>query len=144
VIEINQGDLFKSGCQALVNTVNCVGVMGAGIAFEFKHRFNDNYVFYREACARGDVKPGKMFITTTGIKSPEYIINFPTIPYRVPAPAGLARSTPLEKWLAAGVDRARPAGAGTRYGMVGDKFDRYPSAGLQEWWARLEECLALD
>jgi O-acetyl-ADP-ribose deacetylase (regulator of RNase III) len=63
----------------LVNTVNCVGVMGRGIALQFKHAFPTNFEAYAAACDRGEVQPGRMFVTETGqFSGPRYIINFPT------------------------------------------------------------------
>jgi len=79
MIEFIQGDLLASNAEAIVNTVNCVGVMGRGIALQFKNRFPDNYKFYETACKRGDVVPGKVLVyETNSIINPKYIINFPT------------------------------------------------------------------
>nr|WP_270698513.1 macro domain-containing protein [Aeromonas sp. QDB05] len=65
--------------EALVNTVNTVGVMGKGIALMFKERFPANMRAYAEACKQGDVVTGKMFITQTGeLLGPRWIVNFPT------------------------------------------------------------------
>ena len=64
---------------ALVNTVNCVGVMGKGIALQFKKTFPENFKAYEAACRRKEVKPGRMFVFETGqMFNPRYIINFPT------------------------------------------------------------------
>jgi O-acetyl-ADP-ribose deacetylase (regulator of RNase III) len=63
----------------LVNTVNTVGVMGKGIALQFKRRFPGNYEAYRKACKEGRVGPGEMFVWHTGqLGNPQHIINFPT------------------------------------------------------------------
>jgi len=70
-----KGNLFESTCKVLVNTVNCVGVMGKGIAFEFKHRFPDMYGSYAELCKRKLIKPGFLHLWT---KSTPWILNFPT------------------------------------------------------------------
>lgn len=76
---ITDGDIFESGCEALVNPVNCVGVMGAGLAKEFKKRFPTNFYLYQHACDCNEVKLGKMFITFRDSEVlPRYIINFPT------------------------------------------------------------------
>jgi O-acetyl-ADP-ribose deacetylase (regulator of RNase III) len=73
------GNIFESQAEALVNAANCVGVMGRGIALQFKNRFPDNYGAYRMACQRGTVGPGKMFVFNCGEhKIPKLIINFPT------------------------------------------------------------------
>ena len=77
MIEITSGNLFDSEAEALVNTVNTVGVMGKGIALQFKQAFPENYKLYRAACSRGEVRPGRMFVTTR-LTDPRYIINFPT------------------------------------------------------------------
>ena len=55
MIRFTQGDILKSDAEALVNTVNCVGVMGRGIALQFKKRFPENFKAYAAACARGEL-----------------------------------------------------------------------------------------
>lgn len=75
---IQDGGLFRSNAQVFVNTANCVGVMGKGIALEFKRRYPNNFRAYADACAQGSVIPGRMFVFETGLKQPQYIINFPT------------------------------------------------------------------
>lgn len=73
------GNLLHSNAQALVNAVNIVGVMGKGIALQFKESFPLNFKLYQKACKNGTLKTGKMFTTETGESSgPKYIINFPT------------------------------------------------------------------
>ena len=63
----------------MVNSVNCVGVMGRGIALQFKNVFPDNFKAYAAACKRGEVKPGSMFVFETNqLAGPRYIVNFPT------------------------------------------------------------------
>ncbi|MFZ5447568.1 MAG: macro domain-containing protein, partial [Thermodesulfobacteriota bacterium] len=61
MIHLTKGNILKSNAEALVNTVNCVGVMGKGIALQFKKAFPDNYKAYEKACKGNKVKPGKMF-----------------------------------------------------------------------------------
>jgi len=79
MIERTQGDLLISDAEALVNTVNCVGVMGKGIALQFKKAFPENFKAYEAACRREEVRPGRMFVFQTGqMFNPRYIINFPT------------------------------------------------------------------
>lgn len=79
MIRIVQGDLLAADAEALVNAVNCVGVMGKGLALQFKQTFPDNFKTYQKACKAGDVKPGTMLIVATNEKiNPKYIINFPT------------------------------------------------------------------
>lgn len=70
------GDILKSKAQTLINTVNCVGVMGKGIALEFKNRFPEMYEDYVQRCQRGEVKPGIPYLYKTLF--PPQIINFPT------------------------------------------------------------------
>jgi O-acetyl-ADP-ribose deacetylase (regulator of RNase III) len=73
--EIN-GLIFNSNCQVLVNTVNCEGVMGGGIALEFKLRFPDEmFLQYERICKKGLLKPGKLLLYD---KNNPWILNFPT------------------------------------------------------------------
>ena len=79
MIRFKTGDILAEDAEALVNTVNCVGVMGRGIALQFKKAFPENFRVYADACARGGVRPGRMFVFETGaLTNPRYIINFPT------------------------------------------------------------------
>ena len=62
-----------------MNTVNCVGIMGRGIALQFKNAFPENFKSYVAACERNEVQPGQMLVFKTGrLTNPKYIINFPT------------------------------------------------------------------
>lgn len=62
-----------------MNTVNCVGVMGKGLALQFKKAYPENFAAYSRACDAGEVEPGIMYIFNTGaMTNPKYIINFPT------------------------------------------------------------------
>jgi O-acetyl-ADP-ribose deacetylase (regulator of RNase III) len=79
MIERGQGSLLDADAEALVNTVNCVGVMGKGLALLIKQAYPKNYTQYRRACTAGDVRPGRMLVWPTGRQgTPRYIINFPT------------------------------------------------------------------
>lgn len=79
MIKLTQGNMLETDVEALVNTVNCVGVMGKGIALQFKQAFRDNFQAYASACKKGEVKPGRMFaFPTDRMINPKYIINFPT------------------------------------------------------------------
>ena len=70
-----QGNIFTTKAQTIVNTVNCVGVMGAGIAFEFRLRYPDMYEKYRRFCQLGQIQTGKLWL----YKAPDrLILNFPT------------------------------------------------------------------
>ena len=79
MIKYKKADLLQEDAEAIVNTVNCVGVMGRGIALQFKNKFPENFQKYAEACKNKEVQPGKMFLVRTGqLTNPKYIINFPT------------------------------------------------------------------
>ncbi|OKP02747.1 type II toxin-antitoxin system antitoxin DNA ADP-ribosyl glycohydrolase DarG [Xenorhabdus eapokensis] len=79
MIHYTKGNLLDSDVEALVNTVNTVGVMGKGIALMFKERFPLNMALYKKACNSGDVETGKIFVTETGeLVRPRWIVNFPT------------------------------------------------------------------
>ncbi len=82
-INYKQGSIFAETVDALVNPVNTVGVMGKGLALQFKKRYPLNFQIYREAYQKGELKVGKMLVTeieteTSELISPKYIINFPT------------------------------------------------------------------
>lgn len=79
VVEFVSGNLFDAEVDALVNTVNTKGVMGKGVALQFKRAFPQNFEAYKAACAADEVKLGLMFVTQTGqLQGPRWIINFPT------------------------------------------------------------------
>jgi len=79
MIEPTRGNILTDDAEALVNTVNCVGVMGKGIALQFKKAFPENFKAYESACRKEEVRPGRMFVFETGqMFNPRYIINFPT------------------------------------------------------------------
>jgi len=79
MIHYTQGNLLETNVDALVNTVNTVGVMGKGIALMFKERFPKNMSAYVKGCKAGEVVTGKMFVTETAeLIGAQWIINFPT------------------------------------------------------------------
>jgi O-acetyl-ADP-ribose deacetylase (regulator of RNase III) len=79
MIEYRSGDILQADAEALVNTVNCVGIMGRGIALQFKNAFPENFKVYEAACKRGEVQPGLLLVFETGtMTNPKVIINFPT------------------------------------------------------------------
>lgn len=79
MIDYKTGDILTEDAEALVNTVNCVGVMGRGIALQFKKAFPENFKAYAAACKQELLQPGKMFVfKTRQLTNPRYIINFPT------------------------------------------------------------------
>ena len=75
-VKVLIGDIFKSKAQTLVNTVNCVGIMGKGLALEFKKRFPDMFKDYESRCRKSDVQLGKPYLYKLLI--PPWILLFPT------------------------------------------------------------------
>ncbi len=79
VIEYGTGNLLEAGAEALVNTVNCVGVMGKGVALMFREAFPANYRAYRAACKAGEIRPGGLFVhRMNDLVGPRLIVNFAT------------------------------------------------------------------
>lgn len=79
MIERTQGNIVQADAEALVNTVNCVGIMGRGIALQFRKAYPENYKFYRAVCDRNELQPGMMLVYDLGqLTNPRYVINFPT------------------------------------------------------------------
>ncbi|RXK83769.1 type II toxin-antitoxin system antitoxin DNA ADP-ribosyl glycohydrolase DarG [Filimonas effusa] len=79
MIRYTTGNLLQADVEALVNTVNTVGVMGKGIALQFKERFPENYKLYKQAAAEKKLDTGKMFmVPTSRMDGVKWIINFPT------------------------------------------------------------------
>lgn len=76
MVKVKIGDIFESKAQALVNTVNCVGIMGKGLALEFKKRFPDMFKEHAARCKRGEVKLGKPYLYRRLV--PPWILLFPT------------------------------------------------------------------
>ena len=75
-VKVVQGDMFKSSAQTLVNTINCVGAMGKGIALEFKKRYPAMYDRYRQLCKNGLIQTGKLWLYKAD--DGKWILNFPT------------------------------------------------------------------
>ena len=78
MIHFVRGDIFDRSVQAVVNPVNCVGVMGRGLALQFRHRYPEAFLAYRNACAQSLVRPGRMFMFDTRGDNPRWIVHFPT------------------------------------------------------------------
>lgn len=79
MIEYKNGNLLEDSAEALINTVNTVGVMGKGIALQFKQAYPEVFREYKKACDKGEVQVGKMHVVpTNALVGPKYIINFPT------------------------------------------------------------------
>jgi O-acetyl-ADP-ribose deacetylase (regulator of RNase III)/uncharacterized protein YwgA len=76
------GDMFKSKAEAIVNTVNCVGVMGKGVALRFRHEWPENFQAYKKVCDEKWLRPGRLFVFRRGDllekAVPKYLVNFPT------------------------------------------------------------------
>ncbi len=107
MIDYRQGDILKADAEALVNTVNCVGIMGRGVALQFRNEFPENYAAYRAARDRGEVQPGRMFLVDLcRLQNPRYVINFPTKRHW----KGKSRLEDVESGLVALVDVVRERG----------------------------------
>jgi len=78
MIEFSNGDIFDSDAEVLVNPVNCVGVMGKGLALEFKKRFPNLFASYHEVCMEGKLKPGTLHTCLDLLLSGKTIVDFPT------------------------------------------------------------------
>ncbi len=78
-LELTRGDILKADAEALVNTVNCVGVMGRGIALQFRKAFPENFKAYKSVCDKKNLHPGMMLVYDLNrFQNPRYIVNFPT------------------------------------------------------------------
>jgi O-acetyl-ADP-ribose deacetylase (regulator of RNase III) len=107
MIEQGQGNLLQADAEALVNTVNCVGFMGKGIALQFKQAYPENFHAYEKAVREGVVRPGSMFVFETGrYINPKLIINFPTKRHW----RGKSRLEDIESGLVALVEELRKRG----------------------------------
>jgi O-acetyl-ADP-ribose deacetylase (regulator of RNase III) len=107
MIEFSKGDLLTADVEALVNTVNCVGIMGRGIALQVKNAFPENFKEYSRACRLHELEPGRMLVHETGsLTNPRYIINFPTKRHW----KGRSRLADIESGLAALVSEVRLRG----------------------------------
>lgn len=104
MIETTKGDILRAEAEAVVNTVNCVGVMGRGIALQFKKEFPENFAAYKTACDKGELHPGKMFVVDLQrLHWPRYVINFPTKRHW----KGKSRIEDIERGLAALIGEIR-------------------------------------
>ena len=104
MVDFLTGDILRTDAEALVNTVNCVGIMGRGVALQFKKAFPENFKAYAAACQRQDVQPGRMFVFETGyVGNPKFIINFPTKRHW----RGMSRMEDIESGLRALADVIR-------------------------------------
>jgi len=107
MIELTRGDILNADAEALVNTVNCVRVMGRGIALQFRKAFPENFLAYKVVCDRGELQPGKMMVYVLGrLTNPRYVINFPTKRHW----KGNSRMEDIESGLEALVQEVRTRG----------------------------------
>jgi len=107
MIEITRGDILQAEAEALVNTVNCVGVMGRGIALQFKKEFPNNFTAYKAACDRKELEPGRMLVVNLNqLQFPRFVVNFPTKRHW----RGKSRIEDIESGLSALVDEVRQRG----------------------------------
>ena len=161
MIEFKKGDILDEEAEALVNTVNCVGVMGRGIALQFKRAFPENFKDYAVRCKRNEVQPGRMLVfETREMFTPRYIINFPTKRHW----RGKSRIEDIESGLRSLAEEVRsrgirsiaipPLGSGLGGLSWSDVRDRLEEA-LNEsrrrqdcrvrarWWTRRRRCESL-
>jgi O-acetyl-ADP-ribose deacetylase (regulator of RNase III) len=107
MIERVSGDILQADVEALVNTVNCRGVMGKGVALAIKQAYPAVYASYRAASERDEIQPGRMHVVPTGgIANPRYVINFPTKRHW----KGKSRREDVERGLTALIDELRTRG----------------------------------
>ena len=107
MVELKQGDILQADTEALVNTVNCVGIMGRGIALQFRKAFPGNFRAYKAACDQKHLRPGIVLVHDLGgLMNPRYIINFPTKRHW----KGKSRMEDIEAGLVALVDEVRKRG----------------------------------
>ena len=96
MIKSTKGDILKADAEALVNTVNCVGVMGRGIALQFKKKFPDNFKHYKKKCDEKELVPGTMFVFDTGNMSANATSS--TSPRRITGAAKVKWRTSFPGW----------------------------------------------
>jgi O-acetyl-ADP-ribose deacetylase (regulator of RNase III) len=112
MIEISvSGDLFKDALDALVNPVNTVGTMGAGLALRFKRTWPENFTGYARACARGEIRVGSVWSYETGVRAPRFIFNVPTKEHW--------RERSRLEWVEAGAESLARAATGFGVASVG-------------------------
>ena len=127
MIKYVQGNLLEAPVEALVNTVNTVGVMVKGIALMFKEAFPNNMKEYASACKANEVIIGKMFITQSNdFFSPKWIINFPTKEHW--------RSKSKIEWIEEGLDDLK------RFIIKNNVRSIAPPLGCRTWWFELAIC----
>jgi len=147
MIEYREGDLFTSGANVLVNPVNCIGTMGAGLAPVFKERFPDESQVYIEEARLGRVRIGRMVVVPcTGAPPPRWICHFPTkVHWHAPSELeficrGLEHLRVFAKAFDFGTVALPALGCG-RGGLdwteVQAEIERYLASCNTEWWVYL-------
>ena len=125
MIKYVTGDIFKSDVEAIVNTVNTEGIMGKGLALQFKKRFPDNFKAYEKFCKDGLLFVGNMFIfPTNALSGPRYIINFPT-------KKSWKNKSKIE-------DPPRAVFAGAGHPSLENSFHCHPTSWLRFGWPVME------
>jgi O-acetyl-ADP-ribose deacetylase (regulator of RNase III) len=110
MVKFIDGDLFETGAHILVNTVNCVGVMGKGVALAFKNRYPAMFRKYREACQAGEVQPGQLHVwqgpsgvtvvtgkTRLGMRTS----TAASLPCATTSPSAARSGSPSQRWVVA-------------------------------------------
>ena len=93
MIHFTAGNIFAQPAEAIVNPVNCVGVMGRGLALQFKRRHPDAFLAYRQACRQRALRPGRVFVFGTERSTPRWIAHLPTKDHwRDPSTLGYIRA----------------------------------------------------
>jgi O-acetyl-ADP-ribose deacetylase (regulator of RNase III) len=96
-LEYRQGSVLQSTLQTVTNTVNCVGVMGKGLALEFRKKFPAMFQRYKYYCETGHIQPGKLYLWKPSEGDGQWVLNFPTkLHWRDPSKL---------EWVAAGLDK---------------------------------------
>ena len=99
MVKVVSGDIFSGNYQAITNTVNCVGVMGNGIALEFKTRYPDMFNKYVLLCKENKIQVGQVWLWYRLADTPEFIVNFPTKKHW--------RNPSELEWIESGLDNLR-------------------------------------
>lgn len=132
---IRNEDLFETDAQTIVNTVNCVGAMGKGIALEYKKRYPEMYIRYVELCERNLIRPGKLWLYKSTEK---WVLNFPTKDHwRTPSKLEYLEEG-LEKFVATYREKNIRSIAFPLLGANNGKLD--PKSSLEIMTHYLSEC----
>ena len=128
MITYKTGDILAEPAEALVNTVNCVGIMGRGVALQFKRAFPDNFKAYAARCKRKQMRPGQVFVFERDVVVP------PPVHHQLPDQAALAREESHRR------HRVRAGVARTSNPNAMHPIDSHPSPRKRPGRAALAEC----